>query len=116
VLPPVASTGGILCRPSFQQPHISLLRFKRPAIIPWCADYVVGTRITQVIPSDGGRGPDVVSVGEKWFSPELKITVLSKYKNTNTGSDETITEIRQIDRSEPDATLFEIPTDYQIVK
>jgi hypothetical protein len=78
--------------------------------------YVVGTRTTRVIPSDGGNGPEVVSVEEKWVSPDLKVIVLDKYKNTNTGSDETITEIRELDRSEPDAALFEIPTDYKIVK
>jgi len=69
-----------------------------------------------VMPSDGGRGPDVVSVEEKWVSSDLKIIVLDKYKNANTGSDETTAEIRELDRSEPDAALFEIPTDYKIVK
>ena|GEM_PF-1277847 len=78
--------------------------------------YVVGTRTMHVIPSDGGRGPDVVSVEEKWVSPDLKIIVLDEYQNTNTGSDETITEIRGLDRSEPDPTLFEIPPDYKVVK
>lgn len=77
--------------------------------------YVVGTRTTHFIPSDGGRGPDVVEVDEKWVSPDLKITVLGKHKNTNTGSDETITEIRELDRSEPEAALFEIPAGYKIV-
>jgi hypothetical protein len=78
--------------------------------------YVIGTRTTQVITSDGGRGPDVVEVAEKWVSPDLKIVVLDKYRNTNTGSDETITEIRELDRSEPEAALFEIPSDYKVVK
>jgi hypothetical protein len=78
--------------------------------------YAVGTRTTHVMPSDGGRGPDVVSVEEKWVSSDLKIIVLDKYKNANTGSDETTAEIRELDRSEPDAALFEIPTDYKIVK
>jgi hypothetical protein len=36
--------------------------------------------------------------------------------STNPRSHDTITEIRELDRSEPDATLFEIPTDYKIVK
>lgn len=55
-------------------------------------------------------------MGEKWISPDLKIVVLDKHKSSNTGSEETIIEIRELDRSEPDAALFEIPTDYQIVK
>ncbi len=77
--------------------------------------YAVGTRTTRLIPSDGVHG-DVVEVGEKWVSPDLKIIVLDKYRNTNTGSDETTTEIRELDRSEPDAALFEIPPDYKVVK
>lgn len=78
--------------------------------------YVVGTRITRVIPSAGGNGPDIVYVEEKWVSPDLRIIVLDKNRNTNTGSDETTTEIRELDRSEPDAALFEIPADYKIVR
>jgi hypothetical protein len=57
-----------------------------------------------------------VDVGEKWVSPDLKIVVLDKYRNSNTGSDETVSEIRQLERTEPDAALFEIPADYKIVK
>jgi hypothetical protein len=76
--------------------------------------YVVGTRTTRSIPSDGGRGPDVVSVVETWVSPHLKIVVLDQYKSTNTGSEETTIEIRELDRSEPDAALFDIPADYKI--
>lgn len=78
--------------------------------------YVVGTRITRVIHSAGGNGPDIVYVEEKWVSPDLRIIVLDKNRNTNTGNDETTTEIRELDRSEPDAALFEIPADYKIVK
>jgi hypothetical protein len=77
--------------------------------------YTVGTRTTQVRASDGGRGPNVVDVEEKWVSPDLKVVVLSKYASTSPRSDETITEIKDLDRSEPDAALFEIPADYKIV-
>ncbi|MFZ2086799.1 MAG: hypothetical protein WAU92_20090 [Candidatus Sulfotelmatobacter sp.] len=77
--------------------------------------YAVGTRTTQLIPSDGGRGPDVVDVEEKRVSPDLKIIVLAKHTSANPSSDETITEIRELERSEPDAALFEIPTDYKVV-
>jgi hypothetical protein len=70
--------------------------------------YAEGTRITTVIPSDSGRGPDVVYVSEDWVSPDLKLIVLHK------GTSETTTEIRELDRGEPDASLFEIPSDYKI--
>lgn len=78
--------------------------------------YAVGTRTRRVIASVGGNGRDTVDVGEKWVSPDLKIVVLDKYRNSNTGSDETVSEIRQLERTEPDAALFEIPADYKIVK
>jgi hypothetical protein len=77
--------------------------------------YAEGTRITQVIPSEGGRRPDIVYVEEKWISPDLKIVVLSKGTSSTNPGEETTTEIRELDRSEPDAALFEIPADYRIV-
>jgi hypothetical protein len=76
--------------------------------------YAEGTRITRVIPSDGGLGPDIVHVEEKWVSSDLKIIVLAKDTSTNP-SDETTTELRELNRSEPDAALLEIPADYRIV-
>jgi hypothetical protein len=78
--------------------------------------YVVGTRTTHVIPSDGGHGPDVVEVEEKWVSPDLKITVLAKDTTSTNPGEKTTTEIRELDRSEPDPALFEIPPDYKVVK
>jgi hypothetical protein len=75
-----------------------------------------GARITRVIPFYGGRGPNIVYVQEKWVSPDLKITVLTKGTTSTNSGEETTTEIRELDRSEPDPALFEIPSDYQIVK
>ncbi|HEY6306658.1 MAG TPA: hypothetical protein VI488_09415 [Candidatus Angelobacter sp.] len=77
--------------------------------------YAVGTRTTEVVPSDDRSGPDVVDIEETWVSPDLKIVVLFSYKSTDPRSSETTREIRQVDRSEPDAALFEIPADYKIV-
>jgi hypothetical protein len=78
--------------------------------------YAEGTRITQVIPADSGRGSDIVNVFEDWVSPDLKLTVLHKGASTNTNpsNNETKTEIRELDRNEPDASLFEIPANYKI--
>ena len=74
--------------------------------------YSEGTRVTFLIPHDDGRAAEVGCVEETWVSPEMKIVVLTKYGGTC--SDGGIAEIRELDRSEPDATLFEIPTDYKI--
>jgi hypothetical protein len=71
--------------------------------------YCEGTRVTFLIPHDDGRAADVGSVEETWVSPDLKIVILDKH------SDGTINEIRELDRSEPDSALLEIPRDYKIV-
>jgi hypothetical protein len=75
--------------------------------------YAVGTLTTEV--SNDGHGPDVVNVQETWISPVLKIVVFSKETSTDSDRDQT-TEIRQLDRSEPNPALFEIPADYKIVE
>jgi hypothetical protein len=76
--------------------------------------YAEATRTTQVIEADGGHG-EVVNVEEVWVSPDLKIVVLSKDTSSDPESDETTAEVVQLDRTEPDAALFEIPADYTIV-
>jgi hypothetical protein len=71
--------------------------------------YSEGTRVTFLITHDDGRAAEVGSVEETWVSPDLKIVVFDKH------SDGTINEIRELDRSEPDSALFEIPRDYKVV-
>ena len=63
----------------------------------------------------GAAGNDrpIVSVSESWFSPDLKMTVLSKHSDPRTG--EQITRMQNINRSEPDPALFRAPADYQLV-
>jgi len=78
--------------------------------------YAEGTRTTQVITADGGKGSGVVNVEETWVSPTLKVVVLYKFTSTAPGSDQTTAEILRLDRNEPDAALFEIPADYTIMK
>lgn len=77
--------------------------------------YAVGTRTTRVIPADDRRDPDVIEVDETWVSPELGIVVLAKNSSTDPRSDQTIMELQELERVEPDAALFEVPTDYRIV-
>jgi hypothetical protein len=78
--------------------------------------YAVGTRTTQAMRRDDGQGPDVVDVQETWVSPDLKIVVFSKDTSPDPDSDQITTEIRRLDRSEPNPSLFEIPADYKIVE
>lgn len=75
---------------------------------------VEGKKTTTTTPI-GMMGNDrpLVRVNEYWFSPELKITVLSKNSDPRMG--ESTMRLQNIDRSEPDPALFRVPPDYQIV-
>jgi hypothetical protein len=75
--------------------------------------YATGTRIKTIIPSSNGEKVETPYFGEQWASPELKIIILDRHVSTH--GDETISEVTQLDRSEPDPALFEIPADYKVV-
>ena len=66
-----------------------------------------GTRTTVTIPAGviGNERP-IKSVTERWFSPELKIVVLSRRSDPRFG--ETTYRLTQITRAEPPAALFEV--------
>lgn len=76
---------------------------------------VRGTRTTTTIPA-GTQGNDLPMqiVTENWVSEDLKVTVLSTTSDPRNGVH--TTRLTQIDRSEPDPSLFEIPADYTIVQ
>jgi hypothetical protein len=67
------------------------------------------------IPSDDGKGPDIVDVQESWFSPDLEIVVFNKHTSTAQGSDDVMWEVQKLERGEPEAAFFEIPKNYKIV-
>ena len=73
-----------------------------------------GQKTTRTVPI-GMMGNDrpLVSVMESWFSPELRITVLTRNSDPRMG--ESVTQLRNIERSEPDPALFRVPPDYQVV-
>jgi hypothetical protein len=75
---------------------------------------VEGTKRTRTLPVGAiGNDRPIVSVTESWFSPELKVVVLSKTSDPRTG--ESTMKLQNIDRSEPDPSLFQAPPDYQLV-
>jgi hypothetical protein len=72
-----------------------------------------GTRYTRTIPAGAiGNEKAIVITTERWYSPELQIVVLSKRNDPRTG--ETITQLTNIQRGEPDASLFQVPSDYTL--
>lgn len=72
-----------------------------------------GTRITVTIPAGQiGNAEPIQILSERWYSPDLQLTVLSKRSDPRTG--EIVSQLTNLIRSEPPATLFEVPADFQI--
>jgi hypothetical protein len=76
---------------------------------------VMGTRTTMEYPAKlAGNDRPFSVVTDRWFSEELQILVLVKSSDPRSG--ETVTRATSIDRTEPDAALFQVPADYTITK
>ena len=75
---------------------------------------VEGTKTTLTIPA-GQIGNDlpINVVSERWFSPDLKVLVMSRQSDPRFG--ETTYRLTNINRSEPSPQLFEIPADFTVV-
>jgi hypothetical protein len=72
-----------------------------------------GTRITTTYPA-GFQGSDrpIVTVEERWSSQELGTAVLFKRSDPRFGN--SVEQLTNINRSEPDPALFRIPADYTV--
>src|SRR5262249_21143634 len=72
-----------------------------------------GTRTTLTIPAgEIGNTLPIEVVDETWYSPELQITVMTKHRDPRSG--ENTYRLTNINRSEPDRSLFEVPADYTV--
>jgi hypothetical protein len=72
-----------------------------------------GTRLTRTIPAGQiGNEKPIVIVRETWFSNDLQIVVMSK--RTNPWSGESTYTLTNIQRTEPAASLFSVPSDYTV--
>jgi hypothetical protein len=75
--------------------------------------YAEGVRMTQTYPVGYfGNDRPIVVVHETWTAPDLKIIVLTTSDDPRTGT--RTTEVTNIDRSEPDPALFQVPEGYTI--
>jgi hypothetical protein len=73
-----------------------------------------GIRKSRSVPADqSGTGKQIVIVDEYWYSPDLSIYLIIKHNDPRTG--EQIVAVSEIDRHEPDASLFAVPTKYKVV-
>jgi hypothetical protein len=72
-----------------------------------------GTRTTFTIPADQiGNDLPIHIVSERWFSPELKVLVMSRQSDPRFG--ETTYRLTNIIRGEPSSALFEVPPDFTV--
>jgi hypothetical protein len=72
-----------------------------------------GTRTTTVIPAGTiGNEQPITIVSEQWFSTDLDVLVLTRHSDPRAG--ETTYRLTNISRSEPDRSLFQVPSDYTI--
>ncbi len=75
----------------------------------------VGTRTTITIPAGQiGNERDIVITNERWYSPDLQMTVMTRSTDPRMG--ETVYRITNVSRSEPMPSLFEVPSDYKTIE
>jgi hypothetical protein len=71
-----------------------------------------GTRTIATLPAGAiGNVRRIEIVSERWYSPELRVVVSSRRADPRFG--ETIYRLTNITRTEPDASLFQVPADYK---
>jgi hypothetical protein len=74
-----------------------------------------GTRITHVIPAGQiGNEKPITIVRESWYSSDLQTVVMSKHSDPWSG--ETTYTLTNIQRTEPAASLFAVPSDYTVTQ
>jgi hypothetical protein len=72
-----------------------------------------GTRVTTTIPAGQiGNDRPINVVSERWYSPDLQLTVMTKFSDPRSG--ETVYRLTNIVRVEQSRALFEIPSDYTV--
>jgi hypothetical protein len=72
-----------------------------------------GTRYTRTIPAGAiGNEKPIVIVNERWYSPDLQMVVMSKHSDPRMG--DTVYQLTNVQRQEPDASLFQVPSDYTV--
>lgn len=71
-----------------------------------------GTRTTVTIPAgEIGNTLPIEVIDEKWYSPDLRAVVMTRHSDPRTG--EVIWRLTDINRGEPDPSLFRVPVDYK---
>lgn len=72
-----------------------------------------GTRTTFTIPvGEIGNDQPLYIISERWYSNDLQVLVMSKHSDPRFG--ETTYRLININRSEPQRSLFSVPSDYRV--
>ena len=72
-----------------------------------------GTQTIRTIPAGQiGNAQPIETVHEMWMSDELKVPVMVKTTDPRSGA--STTQLTNINRAEPDAALFQVPSDYTV--
>ncbi|HEX3560709.1 MAG TPA: hypothetical protein VHU19_16005 [Pyrinomonadaceae bacterium] len=72
-----------------------------------------GSRTTITIPAgEQGNEQPLQIVNERWYSPELQVVLLTIHSDPRFG--QTTYRLTNIQRTEPAATLFQVPSDYTV--
>jgi hypothetical protein len=86
----------------------------------------LGTRVIEGVSAEGRRSTVTIPAGEIgnvapiqiideiWYSTELDVPVMTSHHDPRSG--DTVYRLTKINRSEPARSLFEVPSDYQIVE
>jgi len=74
--------------------------------------YAVGRRVTRTRPPGTiGNDKTVVSVSERWVSPDIKLVLATRMEDPR----ELLTrEVTHLERVEPDASMFQVPADFTV--
>ena len=72
-----------------------------------------GVRVTRTIPAGAiGNDKPIEVVTERWYSPDLQIAVMTVHTDPMMGT--VTTKLVNVSRGEPDASLFQVPSDYKV--
>ncbi|HEX3684912.1 MAG TPA: hypothetical protein VHU83_20410 [Bryobacteraceae bacterium] len=72
-----------------------------------------GKSITHTIPAgEMGNAKPITSTSETWYSSDLQIPVMAKHSDPRSGS--SVYTLTNIQRGDPPASLFQVPSDYTI--
>ena len=122
-LPPSPAGSIAPLPPMPPMPGIQTMRFESTARLGKGVTTSLGTKDFDGVKAEGkstvwtipageiGNKNPINVVSESWYSPELQVTVQSRYSDPRTG--ETVYRLTNIRRTEPAPDLFKVPEEYK---